>query len=254
MSQQLDPVRAAALAGMSRPGSVGFQRKVPQNIIDVSWDGDNGELCVYTQNREMVLFGVLAMRAFDYIRYPGRDGCFCPGCRERFEAVLGRKVADWPRDLRRDKALERAWLDFRREQITRVVREVHRRVKAARPACRISAAVFRNWPVDRDSVGQDWKLWCDRGWLDFVCPMDYTPHDAQFEGWVRQQLAWAGKVPCYPGIGLSVWSDPTDVAKVIEQVTLARRLGAKGFTIFEYRAPVPDTVLPLCGQGLTRPR
>ena len=63
MSPQLDPVRAAALAGMSRPGSVGFQREVPQNIIDVSWDRDAGELCVYTQNREMVLFGVLSLLA-----------------------------------------------------------------------------------------------------------------------------------------------------------------------------------------------
>ena len=34
----------------------------------------------------------------------------------------------------------------------------------------LSAAVFRNWSTDRDSVGQDWKLWCERGYLDFLCP------------------------------------------------------------------------------------
>ena len=27
---------------------------------------------------------------FDYIRYPGRDKCYCDGCRERFEAEIAR--------------------------------------------------------------------------------------------------------------------------------------------------------------------
>jgi len=33
---------------------------------------------------------------FDYIRYPGRQHCFCDGCRARFEKAIGRKVANWP--------------------------------------------------------------------------------------------------------------------------------------------------------------
>ena len=34
----------------------------------------------------------------DYIRYPGREYCYCDGCRRRFEAASGRKVVNWPKD------------------------------------------------------------------------------------------------------------------------------------------------------------
>ena len=189
---------------------------------------------------------------FDYIRYPGPDGCFCPGCRERFEKALGAKVANWPADTRKDDAVRAKWLDFRRDSITKVVAAVAEQARKARPKVKISAAVFGNWPLDRDLVGQDWKLWCERGYLDFVCPMDYTPNLVQFENQVRQQLGWAGKVPCYPGIGLGVWTPQGDVVKLLDFIQATRRLGTGGFTIFEYRAPEAREIAPLCGQGITR--
>jgi len=230
----------------------------------VRFDGAarDGWLCPsHPQNQRLEIESMVEVAArydvdgihFDYIRYPDRDGCFCAGCRERFEKAVGAPVADWPAGVRRDAALEAKWLDFRREQITRVVAAVHEAARKVRPGVKISAAVFRNWPADRDSVGQDWKVWCDRGYLDFVCPMDYTPHNPELERMVASQLQWAGRVPCYPGIGLSVWPEPADVVKLIEQVTIARRLGARGFTVFEYRAPEARDVVPRCGMGLTAP-
>ena len=189
---------------------------------------------------------------FDYIRYKGREGCFCDGCRKRFEKSIAGKVANWPADVRKPGELRRKWLDFRRAQITAVVAAVAQRARKIRPGIRISAAVFGNWPADRDRVGQDWKLWCDRGYLDFVCPMDYTPHTGTFERMVARQVVWAGRVPCYPGIGLSTWGDPADVCKVIAQINAARRLGAKGFTIFNYGPAAAADVLPMLGKGVTR--
>lgn len=189
---------------------------------------------------------------FDYIRYPGPEGCFCPGCRERFEKLLGAKVANWPADTRRDEAVRQRWLDFRRDNITRVVAATSDLARKARPNIKISAAVFPRWAVDRDGVGQDWKLWCERGYLDFVCPMDYTPDNTQFENLVRQQLDWAGKVPCYPGIGLSTWGPGDSIVRLIEQIGITRKLGTRGFTIFEYQAPQAAETAPLCGAGLTR--
>ena len=188
---------------------------------------------------------------FDYIRYPDVDHCFCAGCRARFEAVLGMPVANWPADTRTDPAIRPAWLAFRRDNITRVVAAVHDAVKQVKPNVQISAAVFPNYAVDRDAVGQDWQLWCERGYLDFVCPMSYTSSDAQFETLIARQRGWAGKTPCYPGIGLSVWPEP-DAPKLIEQINLTRRLGTGGFTIFNYGHPEATGIVPLCGQGITR--
>jgi len=189
---------------------------------------------------------------FDYIRYPGRQGCFCDGCRERFEKETGKRIANWPGDVRADPDIETKWNDFRRKQITTVVKAVSAGARKIKPDIEISAAVFRNWPSDRDSVAQDWKLWCDRGYLDFVCPMDYTASNSQFERMAAQQLNWAGRVRCYPGIGLSVWPDTTDTCRLIDQIKITRRLGTGGFTIFNYGPDQARNVLPMLGKGITR--
>lgn len=189
---------------------------------------------------------------FDYIRYPGNEYCFCPGCRERFEKVLGQKVARWPADVRRDDALREKWNDFRRGNITAVVAAVSERARKVRPGIKISAAVFSNWAVDRDGVAQDWKLWCEKGYVDFVCPMDYTANSGQFATWVSRQKQWAGKAGCYPGIGVSCWGGKGDIFTLLEQIDIVRKAGMGGFTIFNYDVRTARDYLPLCGMGITK--
>jgi uncharacterized lipoprotein YddW (UPF0748 family) len=187
---------------------------------------------------------------FDYIRYPGSESCFCDGCRTRFEAALGRPVEKWPADTRKVDAVRERWLEFRRENISGVVRRVAEEARKIRPGVKVSAAVFRNWPTDRDGVGQDWKLWCDNGWLDFVCPMDYIDSNTLFRNVVAAQKAYAGKVPLYPGIGLSCWKNPRDAVKLAEQIAVVRELGVPGFTVFNYDANA-EAVLPYLRLGVT---
>jgi len=188
---------------------------------------------------------------FDYIRYPDSAHCFCAGCRQRFERAIGAPVTDWPRSVQTDGELRRRWLDWRRDNITAVVKAVSEQARAIKPPIKISAAVFRQWNTDRDSVGQDWKLWCDRGWLDFVCPMDYTPSRRKFEDMVTQQIVWAGRVPCYPGIGVSASSSRLGVAQTIEQIQITRRHRTGGFIIFNYGPFESRELLPLLGLGIT---
>lgn len=108
---------------------------------------------------------------FDYIRYPDGNSCFCDGCRARFEERIGRKVENWPADTRTAE-LKDEWLQFRRDNITALVKLVHDEAKTLRPTIQISAALFGNWMSDRDGVGQDWELWCRNGWLDL--PAQWT--------------------------------------------------------------------------------
>jgi len=187
---------------------------------------------------------------FDYIRYPSSDCCFCDGCRARFEAALGGPVKNWPSDTRKDEALRQKWLDFRRANIDTVVRRVAEEARKIRPGVKISAAVFRNWPVDRDGVGQDWKLWCEKGWLDFVCPMDYIDSTVLFSNVVAAQKEYAGAVPLYPGIGLSCWKNPRDAVKLAQQIEAVRELGVPGFTVFNYDDHA-EAVLPYLRLGVT---
>lgn len=189
---------------------------------------------------------------FDYIRYPDGDHCYCVGCKERFQQASNLTLGQWPQAVLTKGPARQAWLEWRRDNITRVVKAVSEQARAAKPKLKLSAAVFRNWPSDRDSVGQDWKLWCDRGYLDFVCPMDYTESDAQFGNWVKAQQEWAGKVPCYPGIGASATRVTMGADRVIAQIQLARQHGTRGFVIFNYGATEANDLVPLLGKGITR--
>ncbi len=188
---------------------------------------------------------------FDYIRYPDSDHCFCAGCKERFQVATGAKVARWPADVLADGTLRRQWLDWRRGNITAVVKAVSAQARALKPKIKISAAVFRMWNTDRDGVGQDWKVWCDRGYLDFVCPMDYTTSDRRFENMVIQQIEWAGRVPCYPGLGASSSSSHLGPEQVIEQINITRRHGTHGFVIFNYGVRESEELVPKLGLGIT---
>ncbi len=186
---------------------------------------------------------------FDYIRYPGAEYCFCDGCRERFEADSGEKVENWPADCHRGPRAEE-YTDWRCDQITALVAAVHREAKALRPDLAVSAAVFPSYPSSRRSVLQDWALWVEAGYLDFLCPMDYTDSDASFEGLVRNQLELVGgRIPVYPGIGATATGIRLSADRVAGQVYHARRLGADGFTIFNYQPDTARTIIPVLGLG-----
>jgi uncharacterized lipoprotein YddW (UPF0748 family) len=187
---------------------------------------------------------------FDYIRYPGRDRCYCDGCRERFEAESGRQVTEWPRECYSGSRREE-YNNWRCRQITWLVEAVHREAKQIRPEIKISAAVFGGYPDCRASVAQDWPKWVKAGYLDFVCPMDYTQSDLYFASLVKNQLRLVdNRIPVYPGIG--AWRLPPD--RTVGQIHLARTLGASGFTIFNFNADAAAAVLPSVGLGAGRER
>lgn len=187
---------------------------------------------------------------FDYIRYDGADNCYCDGCRKRFQDRLGADVAHWPQDVTEGGALYAAYQEFRRENITRLVREVSQEAHRIKPWIKVSAAVFGNWPQCREDVGQDWGLWVQEGYLDFVCPMDYTSSNAEFRTRVQvQRDVVGGRIPLYPGVGASAPGLP--LGQVIEQIQIARAEGADGFIIFEYQGGVAADFIPSLGKGVT---
>lgn len=188
---------------------------------------------------------------FDYIRYPHQRACYCEGCRQRFQEAMGQEVADWPQAVWQGP-LREEYREWRRQQITRLVEAVSREARRLRPGIRISAAVFRDYPNCRDTVGQDWVLWVERGYLDFVCPMDYMADDEELANTVRRQLDFvAGRVPLYPGIGASAPGLLPE--QVIWQIQRVRDVGAPGFVIFNYDLTVAEQHLPALRLGITRP-
>ena len=189
---------------------------------------------------------------FDYIRYPGPDHCFCAPCRERFEKAVGMPVVRWPKDVQAKGPRREEWIAWCQGNISGVVEATSAAVRKVRPGIKVSAAVFRNWAVDSRIVMQDWRLWCKKGWLDFVCPMDYTSNDGTYDSWVRQQKTWAGPAQLVPGIGASSSNVLQTADQIIGQINITRRYGSKGFIIFNYGQREAQEILPMLGLGATR--
>ncbi len=191
---------------------------------------------------------------FDYIRYPGSRNCFCDGCRGRFESERGQRVGNWPADCY-SGALKETYTDWRCRQITKLVAAVHAGGKKLRPDLKISAAVFGSYPDCRRSVAQDWPVWVKAGYLDFLCPMDYTESDLYFRTLVANQLRLVGgRIPVYPGIGATASRVSLSADRVVGQIHHARSLGAAGFTIFNLHRGTIDGIAPGVGLGATATR
>jgi uncharacterized lipoprotein YddW (UPF0748 family) len=186
----------------------------------------------------------------DYIRYPGSAYCYCDGCRQRFEAYSGTKVADWPADCRRGSKSE-AYNDWRCRQITRLVSLLHKEGKRIRPELKISAAVYGAYPDCRKSMAQDWGHWVEAGYLDFVCPMNYTENDPYFAALVKKQVKMTrGRMPCYPGIGATAYQAKLSPDRVLKQIEKSRALGADGFVLFEFNRRTAESHILQLGRGL----
>lgn len=190
----------------------------------------------------------------DYIRYPGSHACYCEECRKRFILATRKQIDEWPTDvLPKTGTYSDAYIAWRTQQITRLVRLLHKRLREAKPNLKISAAVFGGYPACVTSIGQDWIAWAKAGYIDFVCPMNYTENTDYFTELLTNQLALMPKeVAVYTGIGATASNSLLTPDAVVEQIYLSRNLGASGWTIFDYSVDISETVLPALRMGVTK--
>ena len=188
----------------------------------------------------------------DYIRYPGSHACYCQECRKRFMLATRQHIQKWPASvLPKTGQHGKDYTKWRAQQITRLVRLIHKRARAIKPNIKISAAVFGGYPSCVTSIGQDWIAWANAGYIDFVCPMNYTEDTKYFTDLLEKQLALMPKdVAIYPGIGATASNSLLTPDATIGQIHLARFLGASGWAIFDYSVNISGTILPAIQMGV----
>ena len=188
----------------------------------------------------------------DYIRYPGSHACYCEECRKRFTLATRQPIDAWPAAvLPNTGKYGDTYVEWRSQQITRLVRLLHKRLREADPDIKLSAAVFGGYPACVSSIGQDWIAWAKAGYVDFVCPMNYTEDSAYFTALLTNQLTLLPKdVAIYPGIGATATNSLLTPDAVVEQIYRSRALGASGWTIFDYSLDISETVLPALEMGV----
>ncbi len=169
---------------------------------------------------------------YDFMRYPSSRYCYCDRCREQFEEWAGVTVADWPADCWEGGKLLAQYRDWRRLLQTSLVAEMRERLAAIKPDLQISLAARASVTGAPEADAQDWITWAREGYLDFLCPMNYTGSVEDFRRKLEPQMELVGgTIPVYAGIGVASTRSSTPV-NLSQQIALARELGADGFLIF----------------------
>jgi uncharacterized lipoprotein YddW (UPF0748 family) len=190
----------------------------------------------------------------DYMRYPHYHPdryCFCGNCRAAFEASTGATVAQWPADVV-DGPLKEQYSQWRKDVLTRFVRELRQELRTRHPEVSLSAALF-GWPGARDTVGQDAAKWIDRGYLDLAVFMNYSADNAFYDKLVRlEQELVEGRTPVATGIGAfshaACFGSPIELA---EQISIGRRRQTDGFVVFKLTHTLTDEFLPRLSRCLS---
>ncbi len=124
-----------------------------------------------------------------------------------------------------------AWDDFRRAQITGLVRRIYHAVKARRPEVVISAAVIADAEDAYAHRFQDWRSWLAEGVLDVAVPMAYTPDNGRFDQQIAEVRRAAGaRERAWAGVGAYL----NGLDGTLEKIDLARANDAGGIVLFSY--------------------
>lgn len=172
---------------------------------------------------------------YDYVRYPQGDWGYSETALQRFYAETGASAKPKPKDPK--------WLQWKRDQVTSLVKLAHDRIKAVNPNVVISASTVCFGSACDDfkqtsaygSVGQDWKKWIEEDLIDINIPMNYKPETSDknrknFRAWADNTGKWCGDGICYQGLDANNQS-PEDM---LTQIDYCRKLGQNGFVLFEF--------------------
>lgn len=197
---------------------------------------------------------------FDYVRYPETDERLPKGAGvgynptnlARYRRVTGASATPDPGD--------EAWIRWRRDQVTNLVRRVSIEAKAINPRIKVSAALIP-WgqpPTnerDFESVApmqrifQDWHRWLQDGLIDLGIPMNYaTETDDRvrtwFDGWIRWEKAHQHGRHLAVGLG-AYRNTPAHTLAQITRVRAEDRGRVVGVSFFSYAVPIqPAAVTP----------
>lgn len=164
---------------------------------------------------------------FDYLRYPTADfGYHSVSCR-RFEEEYGVNPRE---DLEGDSW--ETWQEWRRQQVTEVLRRIREDIRRHKPDLAISVAVYPDISDARNNKLQDWPTWLNGGELDFVLPMAYSPQAQVVWKQVEEIKEEVGLNGLYPGLGAyRLLHEPLELVEIIAGL---RRLGCQGLALFSY--------------------
>ena len=179
---------------------------------------------------------------FDYIRYPDshpRYG-YTPINMDRFKQTTG---------LAKIKEGSRAWNDWKRAQVTELLKLLIQKARAIRPDIQVSATGCMSYERALYEAFQDWPSWVNSGLVDFVTVMNYSADPGEYKRWnefVTTKVRDLGRL--YIGIGAYKLVRSPGVFD--EEFRACEQTGAGLCAVLHYGSLLENSVLqePLLGQ------
>ena len=190
---------------------------------------------------------------FDYIRYPETEERLPRGAAvgynatnlARFRRVTGRTDVPAPGD--------EAWMTWRRQQVTNLVRRVSIEARAINPRIKISAALIPWGEPPRDErdfedvapmqrVFQNWHQWLKDGLIDLAVPMNYAREtDERVRGWFDGWIGWEKRHKHGRQLAVGIGAYRNTPAHILDQIARVRQADgghrADGVSFFSYASP-----------------
>lgn len=169
---------------------------------------------------------------FDRIRYAGAQFGYNPVSVRRFCAQTAAPNRPAPADP--------AWQQWRRDQVTHLMRQLYLEAVALRPRIKISAAVIP-WgagPTNEaawqhssamTAVFQDWLGWLREGIIDMVIPMNYDREaDARQRQWFDAWIEWEKNLGTDRHLAVGIGAFLNDIEGTVDQARRALAPSASG--------------------------
>ena len=190
---------------------------------------------------------------FDYIRYPETEERLPRGAAvgynatnlARFRRATGRADVPAPGD--------EAWIAWRRQQVTNLVRRVSIEARAINPRIKISAALIPwgeppNGEKDFDDVApmqrvfQNWHQWMKDGLVDLAVPMNYAREtDDRVRGWFDGWIRWEKRHTHGRQLAVGIGAYRNTPVQILDQIARVRRPEGDhrvdGVSFFSYASP-----------------
>jgi len=180
----------------------------------------------------------------DYVRYPEPTVGYDAATRTAFAREFGidPMQLEQPDSLTlsvlggedRLPDLRARWIQWRREQITNLVRDVRRDLDQMGRTLKLTAAVIADQNAAQNRYLQEWPRWLAEGLLDAAIPMAYSPSTPVVERQIAEAVALPSERQIWAGIGIYK-QGARDAA---DKIRRARKLGVEGIALFSY-----DTLL-----------
>ncbi len=129
----------------------------------------------------------------DYVRYGGPEWGYNPTAIARFNQQTGRTGTPKPSDP--------AWMQWRRDRVTELVRKLYVEALAIKPRVKVTAATIAWGDGPKNDEGwyktqpysevlQDWRAWLEEGIIDMAMPMtyqrEYKPQQKRgYDNWIE---------------------------------------------------------------------